>query len=61
MMVPERRLAHNHPSGDPAPSLADIDMARKIVDAGMKLGITVHDHGIVGREGHTSFRGSKLI
>ena len=34
---------------------------RKIIDAGLKLGITVHDHVIVGREGHTSFRGSKLI
>ena len=54
-------LAHNHPSGDPTPSVADIDMTRKIVDAGLKLGITVHDHVIVGREGHTSFRGSKLI
>jgi DNA repair protein RadC len=36
-------------------------MKRKIIDAGMKLGIIVHDHVIVGREGHTSFRGSKLI
>jgi DNA repair protein RadC len=54
-------LAHNHPSGDPTPSVADIDMTRKIVDAGLKLGITVHDPVIVGREGHTSFRGSKLI
>ena len=54
-------LAHNHPSGDPTPSVADIDMTRKIIDAGMKLGITVHDHVIVGRGGHTSFRGSKLI
>ncbi len=54
-------LAHNHPSGDPTPSVADIDMTRKIIDAGMKLGITVHDHVIFGREGHTSFRGSKLI
>jgi DNA repair protein RadC len=54
-------LAHNHPSGDPTPSFADIDMTQKIIDAGMKLGITVHDHVIVGREGHTSFRSSKLI
>ncbi len=54
-------LAHNHPSGDPTPSLADIDMTRKIIDAGMKLGIAVHDHVIFGRGGHTSFRASKLI
>jgi DNA repair protein RadC len=54
-------LVHNHPSGDPTPSLADIDMTRKIVDAGSKLGIIVHDHVIIGRKGHTSFRGSKLI
>ena len=54
-------LAHNHPSGDPTPSFADIDMTRKIIDAGMKLGITVHDHVIIGRNGHTSFKASKLI
>ncbi len=54
-------LAHNHPSGDPTPSFADIDMTQKIIDAGNKLGITVHDHVIIGRKGHTSFRGSKLI
>ena len=54
-------LVHNHPSGDPAPSVADIDMTRKIIDAGSKLGITVHDHVIVGRNGHTSFKGSRLI
>jgi DNA repair protein RadC len=54
-------LVHNHPSGDPAPSIADIDMTRKIIDAAAKLGIEVHDHIIVGRTGHTSFKGSKLI
>ncbi len=54
-------LVHNHPSGDPAPSIADIDMTRKIIDAAAKLGIEVHDHVIIGRTGHTSFRGSKLI
>ena len=54
-------LAHNHPSGDPTPSFADIDMTRKIIEAGQKLGITVHDHVIIGRQGHTSFRASKLI
>ncbi len=54
-------LVHNHPSGDPTPSIADIDMTRKIIDAGSKLGIAVHDHVIIGRRGHTSFKGSKLI
>ena len=54
-------LAHNHPSGDPTPSFADIDMTQKIIDAGMKLGITVHDHVIIGRNDHTSFRSLKLI
>jgi DNA repair protein RadC len=54
-------LVHNHPSGDPTPSVADIDMTRKIIDAAAKLGIEVHDHIIVGRTGHTSFKGSKLM
>lgn len=54
-------LVHNHPSGDTTPSLADIDMTRKIVDACSKLGIGVMDHIIMGRKGHTSFKGSKLI
>ena len=54
-------LVHNHPSGDPTPSQADIDMTRQIVDAASKLTITVHDHIIIGRSGHTSFRALKLI
>jgi DNA repair protein RadC len=54
-------LVHNHPSGDPTPSLADIDMTKRIVAAGDKLGILVHDHIIVGRKGHVSFRGLQLI
>lgn len=54
-------LVHNHPSGDPTPSQADIDMTRQIVDAASKLTITVHDHIIIGRSGHTSFRAMKLI
>lgn len=54
-------LVHNHPSGDSTPSIADIDMTRKIVDASSKLGIAVIDHVIIGRKGHTSFKGSKLI
>jgi DNA repair protein RadC len=54
-------LAHNHPSGDPTPSFADIDMTQKIIEAGQKLGIVIHDHVIIGRKGHASFRGLKLI
>ncbi|HYD15815.1 MAG TPA: DNA repair protein RadC [Hyphomicrobium sp.] len=54
-------LVHNHPSGDPTPSRADIDMTRMIIDAGKPLGVTVHDHVIVGRAGHSSFRAMRLI
>ena len=54
-------LVHNHPSGDPTPSRADIDMTRRIVEAGEKLNITVHDHIIIGRDGHASFKSLKLI
>lgn len=54
-------MVHNHPSGDPTPSLADIDMTRKIIAAGEKLGVLVQDHIIVGRRGHTSLRGAQLI
>ncbi len=54
-------LVHNHPSGDPTPSQADIEMTRQIVEAAKNLGITVHDHIIVGKEGHASFRGLSLI
>ncbi|HEX4894660.1 MAG TPA: DNA repair protein RadC [Hyphomicrobiaceae bacterium] len=54
-------LVHNHPSGDPTPSRADIDMTRQIIDAARPLGITVHDHIIVGRHGHASLKGLRLI
>jgi DNA repair protein RadC len=54
-------LVHNHPSGDPAPSMPDIEMTRKIVDAGQRLGVTIHDHVVVGRKGHFSFRSNGLI
>jgi len=54
-------LVHNHPSGDPTPSRADIEMTRTIVTVAKPLGIEIHDHVIVGREGHASFRGLKLI
>ena len=54
-------LVHNHPSGDPTPSSADISMTRDIIDVAKPLGITVHDHIIVGREGHASLKGLRLI
>ncbi|TBD58631.1 JAB domain-containing protein [Rhizobium ruizarguesonis] len=54
-------LVHNHPSGDPTPSRADIDMTKVIIDAAKALDITVHDHVIIGRDGHVSLKGLKLI
>ncbi|MEZ5898474.1 MAG: DNA repair protein RadC [Hyphomicrobiaceae bacterium] len=54
-------LVHNHPSGDPTPSRADIDMTKMIVEAAKPLGISIHDHIIVGREGHASFRALRLF
>jgi DNA repair protein RadC len=54
-------LVHNHPSGDPTPSRADIQMTKSIVDVARPLGIEVHDHIIVGKDGHASLKGLKLI
>lgn len=54
-------LVHNHPSGDPTPSGADIKMTRELVDIAKPLGLTIHDHVIVGRDGHASFKGLGLI
>ncbi|MGB7206638.1 MAG: JAB domain-containing protein, partial [Anderseniella sp.] len=54
-------LVHNHPSGDPTPSQADITMTQQIVDVAEKLSITVHDHIIIGRKGHASFKALRLI
>ena len=54
-------LVHNHPSGDPSPSSADVQMTKQIIDVAKPLGITIHDHIIVGREGHASFKGLRLI
>ena len=54
-------LVHNHPSGDPTPSRADIQMTQSIVEVAKPLGISVHDHIIVGKEGHASLKGLKLI
>ena len=54
-------LVHNHPSGDPTPSRADIEMTKTIVEVGKPLGVTVHDHLVIGRDGHASFRGLGLL
>lgn len=54
-------LVHNHPSGNPEPSRADIQITQRIAEAGRHLGITVHDHVIVGREGHVSLRAKGVI
>ncbi len=54
-------LVHNHPSGDPTPSRADIEMTKRIIEAAEPLGIKVHDHVIVARDGHASLRGLQLI
>jgi DNA repair protein RadC len=52
---------HNHPSGDPTPSTADIEMTQKIIEVAKPLGIAVHDHLIVGKQGHASLKGLRLI
>ena len=54
-------LVHNHPSGDPTPSRADIQMTKAIIDVAQPLGISVHDHIIVGKDGHASLKGLNLI
>jgi DNA repair protein RadC len=54
-------LVHNHPSGDPTPSRADIEMTRQIAEVAKPLGVAVHDHIIVGRNGHASLKGMGLI
>lgn len=54
-------LVHNHPSGDPAPSKGDIEMTREIQEAAVRLGIALHDHVIIGRTGHASFKTLGLL
>ncbi|WP_333587298.1 RadC family protein [Phenylobacterium sp.] len=54
-------LVHNHPSGDPTPSQADIEMTRQVIEAGRSLRITVHDHLVAGRHGVASFKALGLI
>jgi DNA repair protein RadC len=54
-------MVHNHPSGDPTPSHADIDMTRQLRDAAKGVGISLHDHVIVGANGHSSFKSLGLL
>jgi DNA repair protein RadC len=54
-------MVHNHPSGDPTPSQADVQMTKAVIDVSGPLGISVHDHIIVGKHGHASLKGLKLI
>ena len=54
-------MVHNHPSGDPTPSKADIEMTRAVRDTLRPLGITLHDHLVIGRRGHTSFKSVGLL
>jgi DNA repair protein RadC len=54
-------LVHNHPSGDPTPSRADVEMTRQVAEAAAALGIAVHDHLIIGRKGHVSLREKGLM
>jgi DNA repair protein RadC len=54
-------MVHNHPSGDPTPSRADIEMTKQVVQAMSAVGLTVHDHVVVGKNRHTSFKSQRLI
>jgi len=54
-------MVHNHPSGDPTPSEADIQMTKEVADAGRKLGIALHDHVVIGRGRHASLRSLGLL
>jgi DNA repair protein RadC len=54
-------LVHNHPSGDPTPSPADIDMTKRVIEAGKSLNVAVHDHLVVGRSGVASFKSLGLM
>jgi len=54
-------LVHNHPSGDPTPSSADIEMTKQVAIIAKPLGVQLYDHIIVGKDGHVSLKGLKLI
>ena len=54
-------MLHNHPSGDPTPSRADIEITNRVIEAGQPLGVKVHDHLIIGKSGHVSLKIKGLI
>jgi len=54
-------LVHNHPSGDPQPSTDDIQLTHQIIAVGKPLKVAVHDHLIIGKHGHASLKGLRLI
>ena len=54
-------IVHNHPSGDPEPSGFDIAQTKTLIELGEKLGVKIHDHVVIGRNGHVSLKGQKLI
>ncbi len=54
-------MVHNHPSGDATPSKADIEMTREVQDAAIKLGISVHDHIVISKSSHSSFKSLELL
>ena len=54
-------MTHNHPSGDPTPSRAHVEMTRQIAEVAKPLGVAVHDHIIVGHNGHASLKGMGLM
>ena len=54
-------LVHNHPSGNPSPSRADIELTKEVAKAGATLGVTVHDHLVIGRSRHVSFKEAGLL
>ena len=54
-------MVHNHPSGDPAPSRADIDMTKQVKEALEAVGLVLHDHVVIGRGRHVSFRQDSLL
>lgn len=54
-------IVHNHPSGDPTPSAADIEMTRQVREAARAVGIALHDHVVIGRTAHASFKSLGLL
>jgi len=61
MIMHNMSLPHNHPSGDPTPSTADVRLTRDIVEIAKPFNIAVHDHLVIGRHGHASLKGLKMI